>query len=453
MKNVDRILTVIVAVELLVAGLWIRANWPQPAPPLPNYERLDPVTAAAFRDLRDRLEGNAPDDWLELAEAWIATGYFAEAEACYRQAARLESDSFDILFGWGVALERLGRTGEAIERFHAAIPSASPSIVNVCWYHIGRCHLREENVAEAEAAFGRARDFGPAAYQRAKIRIRSGRAHEAVPLLDEHLQQAPAVLQLVQLRAYASRELGRPDEAEYRDRIERANETMQLDDTSVFLNSLRFRHGLARQVLECQQQRNTAGPQAGAACYSALVSSMNFWDARRALPMLAELQIEIGRPQEAVILLQQLFEHSNETPQTLEFLGNALFALERQDEARRVWERTAAMRDGVTVHLKLADYHERRENTQASRKHTALALHSAGVDDFRNNQLDRALQAFTEAVEFAPDQDHSWFYLGECHRIQGDVVQARAAYERCLAINPAHGRAFVGLNRLPPQSL
>jgi len=43
---------------------------------------------------------------------------------------------------------------------------------------------------------------------------------------------------------------------------------------------------------------------------------------------------------------------------------------------------------------------------------------------------------------------HTWFYLGETRRLLGDTAGAELAYRRCLQVNPDHGRALQGLERL-----
>ncbi|MBC8001709.1 MAG: tetratricopeptide repeat protein [Opitutaceae bacterium] len=65
------------------------------------------------------------------------------------------------------------------------------------------------------------------------------------------------------------------------------------------------------------------------------------------------------------------------------------------------------------------------------------------------NDLASAATRFEEASSVLPDHAHTWFYLGEIRRLQGDKPAAEAAYRRCLAVNPDHGRALqaIGLVR------
>ena len=43
---------------------------------------------------------------------------------------------------------------------------------------------------------------------------------------------------------------------------------------------------------------------------------------------------------------------------------------------------------------------------------------------------------------------HAWFYLEETERFLGDTQAARAAYDRCLELNPDHGRTLVARKKI-----
>jgi predicted TPR repeat methyltransferase len=50
-----------------------------------------------------------------------------------------------------------------------------------------------------------------------------------------------------------------------------------------------------------------------------------------------------------------------------------------------------------------------------------------------------------QAIELVPDSAVAWFYLAETRRLLGDGSGARQAYEKCLQLQPHHGRARRGL--------
>ena len=62
--------------------------------------------------------------------------------------------------------------------------------------------------------------------------------------------------------------------------------------------------------------------------------------------------------------------------------------------------------------------------------------------------MKEALGHFEAATKLYDGHAHTWFYLAETRRFLGDAAGAKAAYERCLQINPDDGRALRGLERL-----
>jgi Tfp pilus assembly protein PilF len=67
---------------------------------------------------------------------------------------------------------------------------------------------------------------------------------------------------------------------------------------------------------------------------------------------------------------------------------------------------------------------------------------------FRQTRLVEAQAALRESVKIDDEYPHAWFYLGEIGRYMGDSQAARDAYDRCLELNPDHGRALVARERI-----
>jgi cytochrome c-type biogenesis protein CcmH/NrfG len=65
----------------------------------------------------------------------------------------------------------------------------------------------------------------------------------------------------------------------------------------------------------------------------------------------------------------------------------------------------------------------------------------AGIERLDSNQPVVAMEALTEATARDPGSAAAWHFLGEAYRAQGRTADARAAYDRCLALDPNHGRA------------
>jgi tetratricopeptide (TPR) repeat protein len=454
MNRVVPIFCVIVACELVAASAllwWWAVNpppVPPPEPPRPDLSVLDSVTAGEIREWQELVSRDTAEDWLNLAEIYVIYGYFAEADLCCRRSVELNPKSFYTYYVWGTSLYRLGRTEEAAAKFRDAIPYAqgSPDGVSSCWYCIGLNLLREEKVTEAESAFRTARDFFPADYELARILVRSGRAEEAVPILDRLIVIQPKTQKFYQLRARAAQALGDSEAvADFREQAERASERLPSDGITRFLKTLSREHGLERWYQEGQD----------------LVQKGHFFEAaqllHRALSVewhpnaadsLITAELELGHADEAIRILDEAFARYGPTPQWLVALGDAHLLKGNRKQAKLSWERAARIRIDEQAHERLAKYYNENGDKKQSTRHRALALHAEGREAFRKNQLDIAFAAFRKAVELAPQQAHSWYYLGECLRFLKKPDSARKSYRRCLQIDPNHGRALRSIERL-----
>ena len=91
-------------------------------------------------------------------------------------------------------------------------------------------------------------------------------------------------------------------------------------------------------------------------------------------------------------------------------------------------------------------------NAAGAQTQRGLFFHIKGLSNYRKNNLSEAFIDFSAAVQLLPDRSHTWFYLGQIHRIQGRIAQAKEAYRRCLSIEPSHGRADAALKLLESES-
>src|SRR6185436_1746478 len=92
-----------------------------------------------------------------------------------------------------------------------------------CWLNIGQERLREENVPEAIEALRKAPDIPRAKFLLARVLIRSGKAKEAIVLLDDLLRGSPGMLECNQMKSWAEAELRDPAAAqEFYDRSRRS---------------------------------------------------------------------------------------------------------------------------------------------------------------------------------------------------------------------------------------
>ena len=147
MKMLTKLLQACIAIEILGAAFFVVVWLRDPVPPRSNLAHYHPATADEIRSLEETVrDSGAAENWLTLGKAYLAAGFFPHGEYCCEQAARdADSDdaaSFETLYWWGVALNQLGDTSQAIERFRQALPFADDhTSVNDaparCWYGIG----------------------------------------------------------------------------------------------------------------------------------------------------------------------------------------------------------------------------------------------------------------------------------------------------------------------------
>jgi tetratricopeptide (TPR) repeat protein len=61
---------------------------------------------------------------------------------------------------------------------------------------------------------------------------------------------------------------------------------------------------------------------------------------------------------------------------------------------------------------------------------------------------DVAAKHFTDAINIDPNYAEAWYNLGYCHELLGDVMNAKANYQKAIMIRPNYQRAIEGLNRI-----
>lgn len=445
------LLWAVVSLELILGAWSVERRLNSPRPPEPNLTRLDSLAAQEIAELRRTANLQSRAGWQQLAEAYLGYGFFPAAELCYQQAVRLDPQATEVRFGQAFCLERLGRLEEAIALYREIIPQAETPLAGRCWYHIGRCALRLEDLSTAESAFRAALPESTARFQLAKLLLRTDRVPEAHQIAEELGQAYGSDLRVAQLRAQIAAAQGDLRTARaHLDFAERAKQRLTLDDNHDYLEPFRNRFGLARQLREFEQKFAEGSREAAAESLRQTLETNANWANRASLLLVvaAETQVSLQRPEAAIELLEKHFERGPVTPDSLKLLGDAYRLSDRPQEAWEAWQRAAAMQPGADLYLRLADEAARREETALSMRLEGLSRLELGIDAFQSNEVLLAMQEFQRTVQLFPGLAHAWFYLGEMLRISGRPAPAREAFERCLKLNPAHGRAAAALARL-----
>lgn len=439
------VLILVIAAELIAASLLIVRRLSRTDPPAVSLQRLDPLTASELEDLRDQARDGTGLDWRTLAEAYLGNGYYVAAEQCFRQVTESHPRDVQSRYGRGFCLERIGHTSQASQVLQQTAVVADPELARTCWYQVGRCYLREENAEGAEKAFRKIIDFPPAAYQVAKLLIRSDRSEEAVGLLDEHLKGSPRSLKLIQLRRHAAEALGNQEQArELADRELRAEYQLILEYNQNFISIFASRLGLSRLLSKAMQLRTEGTLQQRKRALDAalrIILPNNLWQYRSVLLAAAHVELGLGDI-EASERLADLIEQNTQSGTDILDL-RALIAESRgnHDAAYEFWSQAAELKPTSGFYQMLAESQADIDDA-ARRKYAALAAMYDGISAWRNDDMDAAMQLLAQARGVLTRNPTYHFYVGETNRVVGKIDDALAAYEACLQVNPDHGRCL-----------
>lgn len=451
MKRFTRMLQACVAIEIVGAAFFVVVWLRDPVPSRSDLTHFHPATADEIRSLEQSVrEGGSADDWLMLGKAYLAAGFFPQGEYCCEQATRDDATSFEAHYWWGVALNQLGETSQAMERFRQALPLAdnhtpADDARARCWYGIGRNLLRQEDVANAEAAFRKAGGYLPARHQLIRILVRDYRGGEAISILDELVPRYPNESTFYQLRARSREQTGDIVGAfEDRTHVERAPGRLRSDS---IIGELQFEFGaigLNRQLGNCSRLA-TEQPQQTVTCLRELLSTE--WRKELAETLVAA-EIRIGNAQQAVELLNELMERDGTTPERLAQLAYGHRLLGQGELSFKLLQRAAQLMHIESVHDGLSQAYLSRGDSELSDRHRALASMTGGIAAFREDRIREASTQLQQALRLDSGLSNGWFYLAECYRVQGKVEDAIDALRQCLQIDQNHGHARDRLSRL-----
>lgn len=442
MIRLRRFLLLLVVLELLASAGMVGWRCTRPIPPNPDLARLPPSTIRDFKRLQQAARDDHLAGWRELGEAYLAYGYFVEAEACFRRAVTVSPHDFPSHYGWAYSFDRLGRTRDANREFKAAAKLADKDMARTCWYHIGRNLLREEDAAAAERAFSHANKFPAADHQRAKLLIAQHRDQEAWSLINrlEALDSDDLEVQFLAMRGEQSRD--RHEAAGARaDRLERCTNHLRLTDHWEYLQPIRSRYGLAADLVRIGSLATSGQTELAANLFESLVAENDPEIVNQFLLKGLPIELQAGRAEKARQLIQDLIDRSAPHPMALHLLGDAYQILNQPRQASETWELANRLSPRAESHEHLADWFEQVGDPDRARQERGLACLTFGMDAFRKNDLALAQEFLEKSVELISGEPRTWFYLGETRRALLLDESATDAYQRCLALNPDHGRA------------
>lgn len=444
MSGRNLLLCLLIAAEIIGGSIYLFRKESEPSPPLPDLGKLDEETRQALLELRKKVTDGTSSGWRNLGEGFLGSGYYAAAESCFQKAVRLNPEDLRSAYNLGFTLERTGYTERAIPVLSriAESPDADAELVWTCWYQVGRCFLRQEDVASAERAFRKIPEFAPAVYQICKLLLREGRFEEAIPLVQEQMDAYPNDVKFLQLLYRAARDRG--DEAlalELRDREDRSEYLVELEYGLKFLGSMNARFGLGSRLGRAMALKDAGTPEEQSAALLGALSIIRenqFWNYRSVYLALAELYVETGRPEKAIEIIEETRKFSQDGPELLLLEGRAFLAVQRADEAVTVLKRAMRMKPSVEViDLLLPLVSDSADN----RDLRGEKLFRLGFSEYSRNNISDALAYLEAAVELSPQNVKYLYYLADCKRLSGQIQEAGTMFAECLKLSPDHGRA------------
>ncbi len=448
-----RILLVVVVVELVVGGgLLARRAW-RAVPVVPDEELNDPLIMPELREFARRADRGQALEWTRLGEALLGKGFYAHAEQAFRESLRQQPQSIPAQFGLAFALDRLGRMEESSEAYRLVLTLPAENgeqevTKHYALYAMGRNALRLEQADEAEELFGRDVNFAPSAYQYAKLLIRSGRAEEALPIIDKILEDVGLSLEFHFLQQRAYEALGRDREAfRAAAMVERSAYLVSMNFNTTYVTPMDQLTGgsrLLRELADVAGDDDLIYYEDELLKIREQLGDKPIFAANAVDEQLLRIAVKRQQPERVLKLTKQFREQGEVNGIILEAEGDALQMLGQLAEAAELWERAISLTPSRVLHSKLAEYYGARDPERRD-WHRARHAWIKGLVEYRSNRLQQALRPFREATEIASDFAAPWFYIGEMHFHLQQPDQAIPAYERCLEIQPGHGRAAAKL--------
>jgi tetratricopeptide (TPR) repeat protein len=451
MQDIQRVLILIVVMELLSCGFLSVRRLGQPQPVLPKVMYDDPLLEADFSALAQAARGGKTREWQLLGEGLLGQGFYAEAELAFRRAVELDSTNATAQFSLAFCIDRTGRIPESTREYLLAAKLARPSPSPIgsrehCLYQVGRNAMREGHPEEAARVFGEISGFFPADYQAAKLLVRSNRSADALPLIENVLKRMPRSLKFNSLKLHALEDLGQMDAATDTARmLERSEYAVPIDFSTNFVEPLNQRVGIQREVVACQELlMNQAIDELAEKLNTLLVVLEPSRDPQKSLFRKSLVEVEFQRKNaDRMLELIERLKADGLTDTDLLQMEGAAYALQGDlPRAVPLWERALRRSPNIPLHQMLAGYHGEQGHAPLRDQHWGQAALLTTKLNFLSHPIEAAQQSVKQAQQLIPDDPQVWYYSAEIERALGHLDQAQASYRRCVALNPNHGRAL-----------
>jgi tetratricopeptide (TPR) repeat protein len=450
------VLLIIVVAELVLIGTRYQQNGGFSAPVKSRVNRLERGKRLAVRQMEADLDTHSIDDWVNLGQVYSTFALIPEAEYCFRRAANLGSLTLEQQFKYGICLSRRGKIEQAIQIVLPVANSNNELAVHAN-QQIGFDYLRLNRRVDAEKYLRRAGADPASELSLARILIREDRVPEAIRVLDGLIVRNPNSLRAHQMRAWAYETTGYTyDEHEARvsyDNSMHTSETVIIHPLSRDWDKEMVASMGAGKHFTANSMALQKGEFEKAISEGKLALEMiePLWRPSYAKAMI-NTHLANDEPVEALDYLSKWLIHDGESARLWELAGDAFLAMGDQDQAEAAWLRGTRVRASKTIQAnaeicrKLDQLYQTQGNQAQATIFHAWHQYESGKLQWRDNNVSSAIVLFTQATDVLVQEEQVWFYLAESQRALNDRTSARESYEKCLLLNPHHGRAIVGLS-------
>ncbi len=442
MNRINQALVVIIAAQLAVGGfLWFQKRSKAIAP-IPGFSVVDPMTSADLKEIAEAC--STAEQWRELANIYMSAGFFVEADSCFKQAVKMQPDFADAIYEHGFCLSRFGKTARGNEKFSKVIELKHEKAANAAFF-TGRNHLRDERPDLAEAAFRQAARLPMAKFELARLLFRKNKLDEAETLLVEILTDQPNASRAKLLISEIASAKGKPTRSTSFS-LEGSDQTERIPSP------------FTEEKDRLMQSVAKYGPEKVLARYMDLFYEKKYDAAREGLERvqsvewtphvhdaLVKIAIASGELQTAETLIKQEIAHSGPTTQWLSKLGEVKMKRGDSQGAINAWTAGVQVRNDATInecYLGLGQYFDRTDDEASASKYQVLLMLDLAKKAIVAKRGEKAAQFAEQAIAVAPQSAEAHYVLGKAYRSVFATEKAIVAYEKCLSIDPTHGRAI-----------
>jgi tetratricopeptide (TPR) repeat protein len=446
MKRATRLLLVILIAEVVVGGCWLLLRRPRIAPTIPV---LDGYPLWTQQKLKTAVEECRPDvaaDWNRLADTSFATGFYREAEACYRRSTELLPSDPQLRYNLAYCLSSIGDQTGSDHEFLAAIEHGHPR-PDDCRYFIGRSALRDGNIADAKRAFEQSSRLPASQLELAILAIGEQDYATAAQLLQGLKEKYPNAWSVQQNLARLADWQGDAEESQKHAALAdvlRDHLTGPWHNRGKTIQDMSRSLSVEGQVNHLRQLLSVGSTKSANA--EIVAANEVLWD-----PELEDIQSDVdyaaGHVNEQISRLQHVIDLDGANAWRLGRLGLAQLAAQDTESAIRSLETGIHLLSGKsgtdTIGLcqVLADL-RRAEDPDAARRISAQGMYLQGIEFLDELAVAQAAEALAKSVELDPAPSQSWFWLGRTRQLLGEREAAIAAFDECLKRNPYHERAM-----------